>query len=995
MWPKRSVLIGVCAWGIFLASPAALFAQGIAGVVKDISGAALPGVTVEASSPALIEKVRAVVSDSQGQYSIVALRPGTYTVTFALPGFSTVRRDGIVLTTGFTANVNADLAVGAITETIVVTSEAPIVDTRTITQTSILTDEAVQAIPSGRTTTGFAQLIPGISIAEGGQKFQDVGGLAGEGNSFVIHGSRDNEGMWFVNGMPHSNGSRANASIIRLDVGQVEEFTLETSGISAEYREGGVALNLVGKEGANRFFGTMFVAYANGAMQGDNADDELRARGVGEVNKLDKSYDYNPSIGGPIIRNRLWYFGTFRYWGTDNKLAGIFWDKDTTDFVYTPDLSRQHVWVERIKNVAARTTWQATTKNKLQLYFQQQPRVGFASEVLNLMPEARSQRDSLGNGNIYSQVLYSAPLTARVLFEGGYGYFLERTDTREREGTPVTGPNAYWPILEASTGNWYNYPGTIGPIGPARNEFHSFKASMSYVTGSHAVKIGMTEETGAQSLTTIYPRDMTLRFQNGVPNRITLQVSPLLGTRDLDHMLGIYANDQWTRGRLTLNLGLRFDYKNSSVPPVTQPAGRFLPGRTYAAVEDVPNWKDLGPRLGAVYDLFGNGRTAVKFSWNRYVGGGNYTGEANFLNPQTAASNSANRSWIDRNGNFIPECDFLLPAENGECGGLQNLNFGVLGELPRSYDPGAVAGWHVRPYNTEMAATAQHQFTDRLGIDLGYYRRSYGNFHVDDNILVGPEDFDSFCLTTPVDARLPGGGGQQLCGFADIKPAKLGQEFTNRTSADTFGTYEDVYDGVDVSLNTRLGAGTVLRGGFSTGRERISRCFAIDSPQAELENARPYPAHAGTTPHLCMTSPPFQTQAKMIASFTLPGDVILAGTLQNTPGPQITATYQVRANQTTLGRLFAGGNDSTTKDVEIVAPGTLFGPRVNQVDLRVSKVFAVGRTRLQANFDLFNVLNANAVLQQQNVFGTDGSSWQKPNLVLLARLVKLGFNLNF
>ena len=1002
MWSKRVVLPSMFACGILLGTPAATFAHGIAGVVKDTSGAVLPGVTVEASSPALIEKVRTVVSDSQGQYSIVALRPGTYSVTFGLPGFSTVRRDGIVLTTGFAANVNADLAVGALAETVVVTSAAPIVDTRTITQTSILTDEAIQVIPTGRTTTGFAQLIPGISIAEGGQKFQDVGGLAGEGNSFVIHGSRDNEGMWFVNGMPHSNGSRANSSIIRLDVGQLEEFTLETSGISAEYREGGVALNLVGKEGANQFFGTMFVGYANGAMQADNADDELRRRGVGEVNKLDKSYDYNPSVGGPVIRDRLWYFGTFRYWGTDNKLAGIFWDKDTTDFLYTPDLSRQHVWVERIKNAAVRPTWQATAKNKLQVYFQQQPRVGFASEVLNLMPEARSQRDSLGNGNIYSQVLYSSPLTSRVLIEGGYSYFLERVNVHEREGTPVTGPNAFWPILEASTGNWYNYPGTIGPIGPGRSAFHSYKASVSYVTGSHALKLGMTEEKGKQETTAIYPRDMTLRFQNGAPNRITLMVSPLVGVRNLNHMLGIYANDQWTRGRLTLNLGLRFDYKNSSVPAVTQPAGRFLPERTYAAVEDVPNWKDLGPRLGAAYDLFGDGRTAVKFAWSRYVGGGNYTGEANFLNPQTAASNTANRAWDDLNGNFIPECDFLVPAANGECRVLQNLNFGVLGALPRSYDPAAVAGWYVRPYNTEMAVTVQHQLSSRIGIDAGYYRRSYGNFQVDDNTLIEPEDFDTYCLTTPIDPRLPGRGGQQLCGFGDIKLAKLGPEFTNRTLADTFGKYEDVYDGVDVSVNTRLGAGTILRGGFSTGREWVNRCFAVDSPEGTspayasgLENARPYPAHPGTTPHLCDSRPPFQTQAKVIASFTLPGDIILAGTFQNTPGPQITATYQVRASQTTLGRLFAGGNASTTKDVEIVAPGTLFGPRANQVDMRLSKVFPIGRMRLQGNFDLFNIFNANTVLQQRNVFGTDGATWQQPTLVLLARLVKLGFNLSF
>ena len=897
-----------------------------------------------------------------------------------------------MLTTGFTANVNADLAVGGLEQTVVVSAAAPIVDTRTTTQTSILTDEAMQAIPTGRTTTGFAQLIPAISIQEQGQTFQDVGGLAGEGNSFVIHGSRDDEGGWFVNGMPHSAGNRANSGIMRLDVSQSEEFTLETSSISAEYREGGVIVNLIGKEGANQFFGTLFASYGSGGMQSNNFDDALRARGVQEVNKLDKAHDVSLSVGGPIVRDRLWYFASFRDNRTANWLANIYWDKDPTDFLYTPDLSRQHLWVERYKNFAVRPTWQATTKHKFQFYFQQQPRVGFVNTELNLMPEGRPERTSLGNGNIYSQVLYSAPLTSRMLIEGGFSYLLERSFQGAREGTNLTGPSALWSIQEASTAHIYNYPVNDST---RRSQFNGLRLSMSYVTGSHALKVGVTDEFGNDDRSTTVPRDMTLRFQNGVPNRITLQVSPVVGNADLKHLLGIYVNDQWTRDRLTLNLGVRFDYKSASVVSVTQPAGRFLPERIYPGVEDAPNWKDLSPRLGAAYDLFGDGRTALKFGWSRYVGGGAYIGEANFLNPASAASTSANREWTDLNGNFTPECDFLAPAANGECGTLQNLNFGVLGDLPRSYDPDAVAGWHVRPYNTEMVVAVQQQLTDRIGLDGGWYRRSYANFHVDDNILVGPQDFDSYCLTTPVDAQLPGGGGQQLCGFADINPTKLGQQFLNRTALDAFGTYEDVWTGVDLSVNTRLGAGTVLRGGFSTGRERITRCFTVDSPQAGLPSPRPYPATAGTTPHLCDSRPPYRTQAKMMASFTLPGDILLAATIQNTPGPEITATYTVRASETTLGRLFAGGNANTTKDVEIVAPGTLYGPRVTQVDLRMSKMLPLGRTRLQANFDLFNLLNSNAVLQQQNVYGRDGASWQRPTLVLLARLAKVSFNLNF
>ena len=972
--------------GIALLIPALGSAQGIAGAVRDTSGAVLPGVTVEASSPALIEKARTALTDSQGLYSIVQLVPGTYSVTFVLPGFSTVRREGIVLTTGFTANVNADLPVSAVAETIVVSAEAPIVDTRTTKQTAILTNEVIEVIPTGRTSTSLAQLIPAISIQEGGGKFQDVGGLAGEGNSLVIHGSRDNEGHWLVNGMPYSNLSRANSGIMRLDVGQVEEFALETSGISAEYREGGVAMNLVGKEGSNTFSATFFGAYAAGRMQGSNFDDELRARGVGAINKLERSYDWNPSVGGPLVPDRVWYFGSFRYWGTDNLLAGVFYDSNLTDFFYTPDLSRQHVWVESLKNAAGRVTWQASRRNKFQVYVQQQPRVGFASQVLNLMPEGRAQRDSLGNGNIYDQVLYSSPVTSRLLLEGGASYFLERTDTHAIEGLPTNTSSALWSIQEASSGIIYNYPASVGP---GRSAMHAYRFAVSYVTGTHTLKVGFTEEQGTAGPTVIdVPRDMTLRFENGVPNRITLQVSPRFTNRKLNHMTGIFVNDQWTRNRLTLNLGLRFDYKNASVPAQDQPAGRFLPARHYDEVKNVPNFKDFGPRVGAAYDLFGNGKTALKFSLSRYVGGGNYTAEANRLDPVTTTVNNANRSWSDLNGNFIPDCDFLAPAGNGECGPLGNLDFGR-DVVRTSIDPAIIQGWHVRPYNIEAAFTLQHQLTDRIGIDAGYYRRSYGNFTAEDNTLVVPGDFDQYCFRTPIDRRLPGGGGQELCGYYDIRPAKFGQEFLHITTADTFGTHRDVYDGVDLSVKTRFRTGAVLQGGFSTGRERVNRCYTVDSPQATL-------ATPGSEPQaICDSRPPFQLQAKLIASFTLPGDIILATTLQNTAGPQITATYLVRADETTLDRLFAGGNANTTREVEIVPPGTMYGPRVNQLDARVSKVVRLDRLRVQLNLDAFNLFNANPVLAQRNVYGRDGATWQRPELVLPARLVKAGFNIAF
>ena len=986
---KRVVQIGVATWTILLLMPAVMFAQSIAGVVKDTSGAVLPGVTVEASSPALIEGARAVVTDSQGEYKIVSLSPGTYTVTLSLTGFSTVKREGIALTTGFTATVNGEMTVGGLAETITVVSEAPLVDTHTVRQTSIVSSEAIQALPTGRTSTGLAQLIPGISVVESGLKFQDVGGLSGEGNSFVIHGSRFNEGAWLVNGMPYSNLSRANSAIIRPDIGMVQEVALETSAISAEYREGGVAMNLVGKEGSNKFSGSFFAAYANDKMQASNFDDQLRASGVGAVNGLDKNYDWSAQVGGPLVQDRLWYFGNFRRWATVTRLAGIFDDSNRADFLYTPDLAKQSVDVEEVKSASARVTWQVTKKNKVQVYLQQQPRIGFTG-VLALMPEAQTVRSNLGNGNIYDQVLWNSPVTSRLLFEAGASYLLERTNISpidalvQNTGSPNWGYN----IVDAGTGITYNFPGALGPN---RAAMHGYKASMYYVTGSHALRVGLTVEKGEAGPTyALFPRDMTLQLINGAPSRITLQIQPRFTDAKLNWMNGYYVTDQWTQKRVTLNLGLRFDYNNASVPAQDQVAGTFIGPRHFDEVSNVPNWKDISPRIGVAYDLFGNGQTAVKASISRYVGGGNLVATANALNPVVTTVNSANRNWTDLNNDFIPQCDFLNPVTNQECGPLGNLNFGK-SVVTTHWDPAITQGWNVRPYNWEATASIQHQLVPRVGVIAGYYHRWYGNFTVTDNLDVAPTDFSPYCITTPVDLRLPGGGGQPICGYYDINANKFNVASNLLvTSASTFGKQEDIYDGVDVSVNTRLGEGMILQGGISTGRERTNNCFTVDSPQATLLTPGAGPVS------ICDVRPPFQMQAKVLGSYRLPRDFQFAGTFQSSPGALITGTFVARNADviSTLGRNFSSGTNGTA-NVEIVAPGTLYGPRIYQTDARLTKIFNVGRTRIQANFDLYNIWNANPVLQQNNNYGTNGATWLQPQSVMSARLGKVSLQVNF
>lgn len=976
----------------------AAFGQGLAGAVRDTSGAVLPGVTVEASSPALIEKVRSVVTDSQGQYSIPELRPGLYAITFSLAGFTTARREGIVLTTGFTATVNADLAVGALAETVVVSGESPVVDTRTVGETAILEVEVIEALPTGRTSTGLATLIPGIVVSEGGRRFQDVGGLAGEGNNWVIHGSRSEEGHYLISGLPFHNAARSNQSTARNDVSMVEEFALETSAISAEYAEGGVTMNLVGKEGGNQLRGSLFASYSGDSMQGNNLDDELIARGAPAVNKLKKMYDYSLSVGGPIKQDRLWYFASIRHWALQNLVAGVFDDANRSDFFYTPDLSKQFALVEDLTNVGARVTWQVTPKNKLQGYFQKQRRVGFTGSAPALMPEAQALREGIGPGLIYGQALWSAPVTARLLLEAGTSIYVERTTTTATDGLPTDSPNWGYHIMDSGLGITYNYPATISPR--QGSSVQNYKASMSYVTGSHLFKAGMTIETAINGKNfTEIPRDMTLLFVTGVPNRITLQVQPRYIHTKLNQATGIFVTDRWTKERLTLTLGLRFDYNNGSVPAQDQPAGRFLGARHFDEVTNVPNWKDLSPRLGVAYDLFGDGRTAVKASLSRYVGGGPITATALAANPVATTVNNANRNWTDLNGNFLPECDFLNPVANGECGPLGNRSFGQ-NVITTVLDPAITQGFGVRPYNWETTAILQHELAPSVGLNVGYYHRQYGNFTVTDNTLVTPTDYDSYCVTTPDDPRLPGGGGQEICGYYDVNPAKFGQFFGRVTRADQFGRWEDVYDGVDVSVSSRLGGGLVLQGGTSTGRQRVKTCFAVDSPEATLQGPRvtDVPITPGLGP-FCDVRPPFQTVGKLLASVPLPWNLQVAGTFQTSPGPPITATYVVRSAdiRASLGRDLSSGPTGTTS-VEIVHPGTLFGPRVYQMDARVTKILPIGRMRMQWNFDAFNIFNANMVLQHSNNYGTNGATWLRPegqSGVMNARLFKVSGQLTF
>lgn len=935
----------------------------IAGVVKDATGAVLPGVTVEASSPVLIEKIRTALTDNEGVYRIVDLRPGGYSITFSLTGFNTIRREGIELSGTFTATVNADMVVGSLDETITVSGQSPVVDVKSVVHERVLTKTIIDALPTSRTFQTLAAAIPGITIA-GGQRLaaQDVGGSMGDQSQRLsMHGSSINDQQNSIDGIPVNNMNNVSSTGTFLDIGSFQEISYELGAASTGSATGGVHVNFIPKDGGNRFNGSFFGAATNNSLQSDNVTEELRARGLGVGNELAKIFDLNGGMGGPVKRDKLWFFASGRYWGMKDLVAGMWYNKDPKGFVYIPDYERRAIDEQWLSSGSLRLTWQPTPKNKLNSYVLDQGRCICHNMVAaTRAPEASRRARTITNRA--AQVIWSSVITNRLLLEAGAMYYLQ---VFAFDPQPESWSDDILAVTELSTG--LNIRATsLGKTGWSSPVTNS-KATLNYVTGSHAVKVGYSFQHGYKDQLQTYNGDMNLQLLNGVPRSVIVYATPFNTVNDQNAALGFYGQDQWTIRRVTLNLGVRFDHHNSSVRAQSLPAARFVPAREYAAIRDVPNWTDLSPRLGASYDLFGTGKTALKVTLNRYVGG--QTVElANSVNPVNSSVNSSTRTWTDRNGDFFPQDDELGP--------LSDSSFGQVVVRTR-FDDAILEGFGRREYNWETSAAIQHELVPQMSVNASYHRRWFGNFTVTDNLEVTPRDFDPFCITAPVDARLPGGGGQQICGLYDVSPAKFGRSNSFVTFAENFGKQTQVYDGVDLTINARL-HGTLMSGGLNAGHTVNTSCFVIDSPEAQ---------------RFCKVRPPFLTQVKFLGTVPLPRGFQASATFQSLPGPEITASYVVpnEVIRGPLGRDLAAGSRGT-KTIALVEPGTMYEERLYQLDARMSKIFQIRGWRMQGNVDLYNLFNASPVLALNTRYGP---AWLQPTYILPGRVLKFGAQVEF
>jgi hypothetical protein len=996
-----------------LALPSVTNAQAlgtVAGAVKDASGAVLPGVTVEASSPALIEKVRTVVTDGSGQYRIVNLPPGTYSVSFTLPGFSTVKRDGIEVSPNFTSNIDADMRVGAVEETITVTGESPIVDIQSSAQTRAMTDTAFKELPTGGSWIQMAALVPAVRASN-----TDVGGVLGDqtGAQVSAHGSRPGDGVSMVDGLRIGNmyidSNLTNMSLSPLLFDQVD---VSLSGQMGETGTNGVIMNAIPKAGGNTFSGSVLANGSGPALQGGNVTDDLQARGLqGASTTLKKLYDINGAIGGPIKQDKLWFYGTSRYFTNEYYLASRFYAVDPTTIVRTNDTSRQAYGGTYTYDNNGRVTWQINDKQRISGWYAYQYKVDphWLIQVFTASPEA--VRITTWHTQL-STTKWTYAATNQLLFEAGLAAG-GSPDTIELDPDQVgicPEQGALAPrcisIAEQTLGNYiYRAPQSFDF--DDRLPSQTFNGSMSYVTGSHNFKVGFenqrghfwrgdnNESTGGIWYTTT----------NGAPAFVFIQAPAYGYQNNLNYNLGIYAQDRWTVNRMTLSGGIRLDMLNESTSAFTLGPHRWLPNRNtpYDAVENVPNWKDINPRGSLAYDLFGNGKTALKASASRAVMQ-NSISIALANNPASTVRTQTQRTWGDANGNFVPDCVLTNGAANGECGAWTFQDFGS--SVPGTrYDPAIMEGWGVRPYNWEFSAGVQHELVPRLSVSAAYFRRIYGNFNVVDNEALSASDFTRYSVLVPTTGT-PGGtlpnAGQWVDGLFDpnINPAPRNVV----KDAAAFGKQQVHWNGFDVSVDARLRNGLFLQGGVSSGKDLYDYCDIVDDvPEALTLAAGPGQPQATTTAPLaplgsatpvgsCRQETPFLTQWKGLASYTLPYGIRVSGTFQSLYGPPIVATNIYnnanRLTSTTLNRPFTLGQAT----VNLYEPVSEYGDRLNQIDLRLTKIINLGRGRLDLNVDFYNAFNSDAVIVE---LGSFGPAWRLPLTVIQPRFVKFAARYDF
>jgi hypothetical protein len=955
----RRVIWAIALMGLSLIVPAAASAQeaaSIVGLVRDTTGAVMPGVTVEAASDVLIEKVRSAISDGSGRFAIIDLRPGTYVVTFTLPGFKTVRREGIVLAGAFAATVNADLEVGALEETVTVSGASPVVDLQSTQNQFVANRDVLEVLPATRSMQGGASLVPGVNFySQGFVSTMSVHGSASADQRIYFDGMRIGQNLT-------GTGSQANGTGVN-DLAQ-EELVYDAGSQSAETAIGGVRMDSIPKEGGNRFSGSERFFFSNGSLQNENVPDELR-QFIRQGDQLRILWNQNVTFGGPVKQDRLWFFTAFRLSQSDSYVANM----------YFPDGSRVNRNSKIAPNGQLRLTAQLNQQNKLRgAYYNsngntQRYDVGCTATSGNrvscVSPEASYQLPTPIQQS--GDLKWTSTLTNRLLLEVAQSFGVA---SYRFQYQPEVGP---YDVMNLDNGTGWRTVASATASQDYLSTVWNLNAKISYVTGTHNLKAGINHEWGEDRNRLDNKAFMsTLTFVNGVPSSVTVRNTPVTRYNDLNLDSGIFIQDRWTKNRLTLFGGARYDIFDASFPDQTADANPFVPARNIPGKSCQPCFEDWSIRAGASFDLFGTGKTALKTSIGKFLAA-NALGTTSSLNPMGGQSNT--RTWNDLDGNRRA-VDANGNIQFNEIGPTTNVNFGLpAGSL--NIDPNLKRG-----NNWEETISVQHELLPNVSITGGYYRRQFYNDAWTRNLAVDPDlDFTPFTIVGPSHPNLPVNG--EIITLYNLNENKRGQVNSIRTNS--FNNTR-VYNGFEVSLNSRFPRGFAF-GSITSERTATNDC--TDLTDSNPNNRR-----------FCDRVPPFRALYKGSAAYRLPYEIQLAGTFQARPGIPLGADYAVTSavSQASGGRPLTGGVSQIS--INLIDPTTTFYQYVYTNDFRISRIFRFGRYRTQGFVEIFNLINDSRIFTRNETFNPSPTAsspqlWYNPIDIVPAQRFQFGFQVDF
>ncbi len=1045
----RSGVRVILALACLAAWPAAARAQSaIAGVVKDTSGGVLPGVTVEVSSDALIERTRSTTTDGGGQYRIVDLRPGMYTVTFTLTGFAVVKRDAFQLQSDFTASISVEMKVGALQETVTVTGAAPIVDVQSAAHVQVLDRESIDNIPTGKTIQGLGQLIVGVQLSS-----PDVGGSAGAQQTYMsVHGQSSANNTVMVDGMV-INGLQGNGSVQTYsNDADYQEMSYQTTGVSAERSGGGVTLNMVPKEGGNRFSGSSAALYRPGQLQGDNYSNRFKVwglpvdrKGDPAINRIHYIRDITGSFGGPIQKDKVWYFVSLRDFDPVNTVPNTFFDDGS-----------QGVDDNFIRDTLVRLTYQVTPRHKVSAYYERVFK--YRAHVMGAFTDPETASFTWPTPNYSTAAAkYTGTLSSRLLLEGGYSQNVEyyRNLFQPGIGKARGTPEWYTVISHLATGG-----GTgVAPAATSQQFPVSmvWQGSASYVTGSHHAKVGAAYKHGrflhgADSngdLQQVYPtgtRDEN--YNNTFPTTtllgaaspcsgvlavstcsVTVRNTPRLSQESLIADIGLFAQDSFTMKRLTVSAGIRYETINSQVDEMTLPAGRFVPTRTQPERPRIPNWKDWAPRFQVVYDLFGDSRTAIKYSINRYNVAETTSTAANF---NGLGSQTSSRNWTDLNMDDIAQGQRTFNADGTytDCVYLTpgceiNLS-GTASQLALVPTFGAVTEFgdftqYPRRYRFEQGVEVQHALLPRVSLTATYYHGSNKNLTKTVNRLRTDDgnqgtQYRKVTLYNPID------GTPYTYYNSLVTLAGSG----NITYLEPLSTSK--YDSYSGEFRMRPYAGSQISGGISIERSRSNTCATsypgaiVDPNSLRFCDDWNMVAYDGG-PRI---GRPFTKDFKLSASFPIVYGINLGWSYQNIDSGGLAPTFRYgtafrypdgTATSTMLGKSTIVPACPTTYGCVPGAPtvpsnwvgaaagtniGTQFATgaipdeRIVQLDFKASKNFRFGKVSVAPAFEAFNLMNIDNIRSRFDVeWANANGSYLTPDNMLQGRIIGFGMNVKW